>query len=156
MIMDDKFWMRKAFVLAKEALSVSEVPVGAVIVFDQAIIGKGYNQVEMLSDATAHAEMIAITSAANHLENWRLDKCTLYVTKEPCLMCAGAILNSRISRVVFSACDYKDGAGGSKFDVMRESRKWFVEVVPGVLKNEGEALLKDFFEKIRIDKKNEE
>jgi len=152
MILDDEFWMRKAFVLAKEALNHSEVPVGAVIVSDQMVIGKGYNQVEMLNDATAHAEMIAITSAANHIGNWRLDTCTLYVTKEPCLMCAGAILNSRISRVVFSACDYKDGAGGSKFDVMRESRKWFVEVVPGILQNEGEGLLKDFFCKVREGK----
>lgn len=142
-------WMNKALELAKEAYKHGEVPVGAVVVYENEIIGKGYNQVEMLHDATAHAEMIAITSAANFLNNWRLENATLYVTKEPCLMCAGAILNSRVSKVVFSAYDHNDGAAGSKFNVMMEYRKWTPEIMPGVLKEEGETLLKHFFQTLR-------
>ncbi|EKD26789.1 MAG: CMP/dCMP deaminase zinc-binding protein [uncultured bacterium] len=146
---DDIYWMKKAFAIAEEGLDKGEVPVGAIVVFDNTIIGKGYNQVEALHDATAHAEMLAITSAANHLENWRLEGATLYVTKEPCLMCAGAIINSRVSKIVYSAYDKDDGAGGSKYDVMRENRKWFVEIIPGIMLKEGTELLKVFFNKVR-------
>lgn len=148
-IKNHQFWMNSALKLAGEGFVKGEIPVGAVVVYEDTIIGKGYNQVEMLHDATAHAEIIAITSAANYLNNWRLEGATLYVTKEPCLMCAGAILNSRVSRVVFGVRDENDGAGGSKFDVMREYRKWFVEIIPGVLEHESETLLKSFFKKIR-------
>lgn len=148
-IKNHEYWMHQALILAQEAFKKKEIPVGAVVVYEDYIIGKGYNQVEMLHDATAHGEIIAITAAANYLNDWRLEGATLYVTKEPCLMCAGAILNSRVSRVVFGARDENDGAGGSKFDVMREYRKWFVEIIPDVLKNESEALLKSFFKNIR-------
>lgn len=149
---NNEYWMNQAFKEANKALKTNEVPVGAIVILDDQIIGKGFNQVETLKDATAHAEMIALTSAANYMQNWRLEKATLYVTKEPCLMCAGAIINSRISRVVFSAYDKKDGAAGSKYDVMRENRKWFVEIIPGVLNEIGETILKNFFLDIR--KKN--
>ena len=94
-------WMKMAFREAEKAFEAEEVPIGAVVVKDDKVIGRGYNQTETLKDATAHAEMIAITSATSTLENWRLKDCTLYVTKEPCLMCAGAIVNSRIKMVVF-------------------------------------------------------
>ncbi|OVE73513.1 hypothetical protein BVX93_01440 [bacterium B13(2017)] len=149
-----EYWMRKALNLAKEAYEKGEVPCGSIIVFEDSIIGKGYNQVESLKDATAHAEMIAMTSAANYLQNWRLENCSLYVTKEPCLMCAGAILNSRVSKVVFSAYDEKEGAAGSKYDVMRENRKWFVEIIPGIMENEGESILKSFFQRVREKNEN--
>ena len=95
--------MSEAFKLAEKAFSLDEVPVGAVVVCFDRIIGKGYNQRESLSDPTAHAEILAITAAANTLENWRLSECTMFVTKEPCTMCAGAIINSRIKRLVFGA-----------------------------------------------------
>lgn len=144
-----EYWMKKALLLADEAYNKNEIPVGALIVYENSIIGKGHNQVEMLHDATAHAEMIAITGAANYLGNWRLENATLYVTKEPCIMCAGAILNSRISKVVFGASDKNEGAGGSKYDFMRDYRKWFVEVIPGILQKESELKLKHFFQTLR-------
>lgn len=149
MLLDDNYWMKYAFKLAETAYEKKEIPVGAIVVLNQMIIGKGYNQVEMLKDATAHAEMLAITSAANYLNSWRLEGATLYVTKEPCLMCAGAILNSRISKVVYGLRDENDGAAGSRFDVMREYRKWFVEINGGVMLEENERLFKSFFQNLR-------
>ena len=98
---EDEKWMEMALQSAMDAYELGEVPIGCVIVKDGHVLGKGYNQVESLKDATAHAEILAIGAAASKLENWRLDGCTLYVTLEPCPMCAGAILNSRISRVVY-------------------------------------------------------
>ena len=107
MSMDTKkiHWMKMAFREAEKAFEAEEVPIGAIIVKDDKVVGRGYNQTETLKDGTAHAEMIAITSAASSIEDWRLDDCTLYVTKEPCLMCAGAIVNSRIKMVVFGVYD---------------------------------------------------
>ena len=149
MLQNDTYWMKQAFKLAETAFEKKEIPVGAIVVHNQMIIGKGYNQVEMLKDSTAHAEMLAITSAANYLDSWRLEGSTLYVTKEPCLMCAGAILNSRISRLVYGLRDEKDGAAGSRFDVMREYRKWFVEILGGVMLEENERLFRSFFQNLR-------
>jgi tRNA(adenine34) deaminase len=139
--------MREALQIAGSALSTGDVPVGAIIVNkDGVIVGKGFNEREANSDPTAHAEIVAIRSAASRLQNWRLDGCTLIVTLEPCAMCAGAIAQSRISKLIFGAWDEKAGAVGSVWDVLRDPRSIFkVEVTSGVLENECAALLKDFF-----------
>lgn len=109
----DEYWMDFAFKEAERALDEGEIPVGAIIIKKNSIIGKGHNMRETLNDPTAHAEIIAITSAASTIESWRLDECTMYVTLEPCLMCAGAVLNARIPRIVFGAYDEKAGMCGS-------------------------------------------
>ena len=145
----DDYFMKRALAEAQQAFAEGEVPVGAVVVCQNKIIARAHNQTETLNDVTAHAEMLAITSAANSLGGWRLEGATLYVTKEPCLMCAGAILNSRISRLVYGLRDENDGAAGSRFDVMREYRKWFVEIAGGVMLEENERLFKSFFTNLR-------
>ena len=139
--------MREALLVAKSALSTGDVPVGAVIVNkDGVIVGKGFNEREANNDPTAHAEIVAIRNAAARLQNSRLDGCTLIVTLEPCAMCAGAIAQSRISKLIFGAWDEKAGAVGSVWDVLRDPRSIFkVEVTSGVLEDECAALLKDFF-----------
>ena len=138
--------MSEAFKLAEKAFSLDEVPVGAVVVCFDRIIGKGYNQRESLSDPTAHAEILAITAAANTLENWRLSECTMYVTKEPCTMCAGAIINSRIKRLVFGAYDNKKGACGSLYQICGDKRLESNTVVKGgVMESQCSSILKEFF-----------
>ena len=138
--------MSEAFKLAEKAFSLDEVPVGAVVVCFDRIIGKGYNQRESLSDPTAHAEILAITAAANTLENWRLSECTMYVTKEPCTMCAGAIINSRIKRLVFGAYDDKKGACGSLYQICGDKRLESNTVVKGgVMESQCSSILKEFF-----------
>jgi len=127
-------FMSAALQEAEEALEQDEVPIGAVVVFEDKIIGRGYNQVEKLKDATAHAEMIAITAAENHLGDWRLTDCDIYITVEPCLMCTGAILSSRIKRIYFSVFDPKFGACGSVYNVAQEGKvNHKVEVFSGIL-----------------------
>ncbi len=139
--------MREALVIAKVALSTGDVPVGAIIVNkDGVVVGKGFNEREANNDPTAHAEVVAIRNAAARLQNSRLDGCTLIVTLEPCAMCAGAIAQSRISKLIFGAWDEKAGAVGSVWDVLRDPRSIFkVEVTSGVLEDECADLLKDFF-----------
>ena len=138
--------MFEAFKLAEKAFSLDEVPVGAVVVCFDRIIGKGYNQRESLSDPTAHAEILAITAAANTLENWRLSECTMYVTKEPCTMCAGAIINSRIKRLVFGSYDNKKGACGSLYQICGDKRLESNTVVKGgVMESQCSSILKEFF-----------
>ena len=138
--------MFEAFKLAEKAFSLDEVPVGAVVVCFDRTIGKGYNQRESLSDPTAHAEILAITAAANTLENWRLSECTMYVTKEPCTMCAGAIINSRIKRLVFGAYDNKKGACGSLYQICGDKRLESNTVVKGgVMESQCSSILKEFF-----------
>jgi tRNA(adenine34) deaminase len=139
--------MRQALQIAGSALSTGDVPVGAIVVNkDGVIVGKGFNEREANSDPTAHAEVVAIRSAASRLQNSRLDGCTLIVTLEPCAMCAGAIAQSRISKLIFGAWDEKAGAVGSVWDVLRDPRSIFkVEVTSGVLEDKCAALLKDFF-----------
>ncbi len=139
--------MRLALEVAHSATRTGDVPVGAVIVnSDGVIIGKGFNEREAKNDPTAHAEVVAIRSAASRLQKSRLDGCTLIVTLEPCAMCAGAIAQSRISKVVFGAWDEKAGAVGSVWDVLRDPRSIFkVEVTAGVLEKECAALLTEFF-----------
>ncbi|HED08408.1 MAG TPA: nucleoside deaminase, partial [Ignavibacteria bacterium] len=114
------------------------------------IIGKGHNQIEMLRDPTAHAEMIAITSAANHLNNWRLNECDIYVTLEPCIMCTGAILSSRVQNLYFSTFDPKFGACGSVYNLIEEKKyNHSLNVYSGVYETESKNLLEKFFRKIR-------
>jgi tRNA(adenine34) deaminase len=139
--------MRDAIAIASSATSTGDVPVGALVINkDGIVIGKGFNEREANNDPTAHAEIVAIRNAASRLQNSRLDGCTLIVTLEPCAMCAGAIAQSRISRVIFGAWDEKAGAVGSVWDVLRDPRSIFkVEVTAGVLEKECAALLKDFF-----------
>jgi tRNA(adenine34) deaminase len=139
--------MREALIVAKSALSTGDVPVGAIVVNkDGVIVGKGFNEREASNDPTAHAEVVAIRNAAARLQNSRLDGCTLIVTLEPCAMCAGAIAQSRISKLIFGAWDEKAGAVGSVWDVLRDPRSIYkVEVTSGVLEDECAGLLKDFF-----------
>jgi tRNA(adenine34) deaminase len=150
-------WMKQALRQAERAYELNEVPVGAVIVHHNAIIAKGYNQVEMMHDPTAHAEMIALTAAAAHLENKFLKDCILYVTMEPCPMCAGAIVLSRIPTIVFGCYDPKMGASGSVMNVTENKRlNHQVHVIGGVLDAECGGLVKEFFEKMRKKKENYE
>ena len=143
---DDSFWMSQAFRLAEKAFSLDEVPVGAVVVYYDRIIGKGYNQCESLKDATAHAEVLAISAASNTLDNWRLNECKIYVTKEPCVMCAGAIINSRIKRVIFGSYDDKRGACGSLYQICGDKRlSSITSVNGGVMEKECSSILKEFF-----------
>ncbi len=147
---DDERWMESALREAEQAFKRKEVPIGAVVVQEGRIIGRGYNQIETLQDPTAHAEMIAITAAATFVGNRRMEGCTLYVTLEPCPMCAGAIVLARIPRLVFGAFDPKAGACGTLFNIVRDERlNHRVEVVSRVLEERSAAILKDFFAKVR-------
>lgn len=142
--------MREAMKEAQKAADKQEVPIGAVIVKDNKIIARGHNLKETASDAAAHAEMIAIRKACRKLENWRLLNSTIYVTLEPCLMCMGALIQARISRLVFSCYDPKAGACGSLYDVSNDKRlNHRIEVTAGIMAGECEKNLKDFFRKLR-------
>ena len=143
--------MRAALAVAQEALRTGDVPVGAVILNSNGkVIAQGCNQKEDLNDPTAHAEIVAIRAAAQSLESWRLDGCTLVVTLEPCAMCAGAIGQSRISTLVFGAWDEKAGAVGSMWDLLRDPRSLFkVEVRAGVMAEESSLLIQEFFQNQR-------
>ena len=153
--MTHEYYMRLAIVEAEAALAAEEVPVGAVIVQGERVIGSAHNQREMLKDPTAHAEMIAITQAASHLGDWRLEGCTLYVTLEPCIMCCGAILQARVPTVVYGATDPKAGAAGTLFHLLTDERlNHRCRVEPGVLAREcGEILSRFFQAQRRLGKK---
>jgi len=138
--------------LARAAYEAGEVPVGAVIVRNAKIIARAHNQVELLKDATAHGEILAITQAANALGDWRLEGCTLFVTKEPCPMCAGAIMLSRLKRLVFGVRDERAGGAGSVFPITSSpGLNHVLEVQSGVKETEARDLLKSFFRARRID-----
>ena len=143
---DDDAGMRAALREAHASLARDEVPVGCVIVHDGLVIGRGHNQVESLQDATAHAEILAIGAASNALGSWRLHECTMYVTLEPCSMCAGAIVLARVGRLVYGASDPKAGACGSVIDVLGERRlNHRVELTREVMAEECGELLRAFF-----------
>ena len=145
-----KKFMLEALAEAKLALDIGEVPIGAVVVLDGQIIGRGHNRREFGNDPTAHAEIIAIREAAKHLGKWRLTNATLYVTLEPCPMCAGAIVNSRLQRLVFGAYDPKAGAATSLMNLVQDKRlNHFVEVYDGICQRECSELLQSFFRELR-------
>ncbi|BEV08563.1 MULTISPECIES: tRNA adenosine(34) deaminase TadA [unclassified Methylophilus] len=153
--MQDEAFMRIAIALANEAASLDEVPVGAIVVKEGQIIGKGRNAPISLNDPTAHAEIQAMREAAQHLGNYRLVGCTLYVTLEPCAMCSGAIQHARIARLVYGASDPKTGCCGSVVNLMAEQKlNHHCEVSHGVLADECGALLSDFFRQRRLAKSN--
>ncbi|NLF66640.1 MAG: tRNA adenosine(34) deaminase TadA [Chloroflexi bacterium] len=146
----DERWMRLALEQAAQAAALGEVPVGAIAVYDGRIIGAGYNRKESDQDPTAHAEMIALRQAAGYLRNWRLIGVTLYATLEPCPMCAGAMIQARLERLVYGAPDTRFGAGGTIVDVLGEPRfNHLVAVTTGVLEEEAAELLQGFFRRLR-------
>tara|TARA_Y100001970_G_scaffold291013_1_gene426695 strand:- start:808 stop:1278 length:471 start_codon:yes stop_codon:yes gene_type:complete len=143
-------WMRFAFKEAEKAYQNNEVPIGSIIIKDETIIGRGYNQCEGLNDPTAHAEMIAITSASNTLKSWRLTDCTLYVTKEPCAMCSGALINARVSMVVFGAYDDEEGCCGSFYQLCQEPKfNHQLSIRGGIMEDSCKHILIDFFREKR-------
>lgn len=145
-----EYWMKKAYDEAEKALKLDEVPVGAIVIKDNCIIAKAHNQVERLKDPTAHAEMIAITSACETLENKRLEGCTLYVTLEPCPMCAGAIILARLDTIVYASADPKAGACDSLYHLCDDPRlNHSVKVISGVYEEKCEMILKHFFKNKR-------
>ncbi|MCM8819596.1 MAG: tRNA adenosine(34) deaminase TadA [Candidatus Omnitrophica bacterium] len=146
---DKTYYIKEALKEAEFAFIEDEVPVGAVIVYDGKIIAKAHNQVEKLKDPTAHAEMIAITQATSYLNSKWLYNCTLYVTVEPCIMCAGALLLSRVSKVVYGTGDPKNGAFGSKININSLNLNHTIKIESGFLKTECAKILKDFFKKKR-------
>lgn len=149
-LQSDEYFMREALRLARKAFQMEETPVGAIIVQDGRIIARAFNQVELLKDATAHAEMLAITAAESAVGDWRLTGCTLYVTKEPCPMCAGAIYHTRLKRVVFGASDPKAGAAGSAMDILRfPTLNHHCEITSGVCEEECKKLIQTFFRERR-------
>lgn len=151
----DLFFMQQAFKLAKRAENAGEVPVGAVLVLDNEIVGEGWNQPISSHDPTAHAEIVALRNAAKQFANYRLPETTLYVTLEPCPMCAGAIVHARVKRVVFATTDPKSGAAGSVFDLLPSDRRFnhYTEVDQGIMSEQAADLLSGFFRKRRLQKK---
>jgi tRNA(adenine34) deaminase len=148
--LDDLFFMREALKQAQKAFEEDEVPVGAVAVYKNQIIGRGHNRTEHLQDPTAHAEIIAITAAANALGSWRLEDVIVYTTIEPCIMCAGALVLARVRKIVFGARDEKFGGCGSIFNIVGEAKlNHQVEVEKGLLKEQAIGLMKEFFQKKR-------
>ncbi len=150
MVLLFEHFMQQALIEAQKAYDMGEVPIGAVIVKDGKIIARGHNLRETEKDPTLHAEMVAIREAAQHLGGWRLTGCELYVTIEPCPMCAGAIIQARIQRVVFGAMDPKAGCAGSLYNLLQDSRfNHRVEVVGGVMEEECRRIMQDFFRERR-------
>jgi tRNA(adenine34) deaminase len=146
----DEDFMKVAIELAKKAANNGEVPVGAVIVIDDEVVAKSCNEREARAVATAHAEILAIDEASRKLGRWRLSDCTIYVTKEPCPMCAGAIFQARMKRLVYGPSDSKSGAAGSLYNIVEDERlNWRLEVTRGVMEDENVRLLQDFFKKRR-------
>ena len=152
MSIDHSLWMKQALLQAEKAFAAEEVPVGAIVVHNGKVVGRGYNQKEQFNDPTAHAEMIAITAAANTLGDWRLNDCYLYVTKEPCPMCSGAIINARIKMIIFGCYDEERGCCGSLYQLCGDPRfKTTIAVKGGVLENDSLSLIQNFF---KVRRKN--
>ncbi|NLP01535.1 MAG: nucleoside deaminase [Fibrobacter sp.] len=154
--MNHNIFMNRAYQEAMRAFDEGEVPVGAVIEKDGNIIGRGYNRVESLSDATAHAEIIAISAASSKLSTWRLSDCTIYVTAEPCLMCLGALVLSRIKTIVYGTGEPRTGAIQSHYyrQQIERSFGYFPEVISGIMEYECAQMMSSFFKQVRADKNN--
>lgn len=151
---EDCKFMKEALKQAKKAEAIEEVPIGCVIVFQGKIIARGYNKRNLQGSTLAHAELLAISKASKKLADWRLEECTMYVTLEPCPMCAGAIVQARIPRVVIGAMNPKAGCAGSILNLLQEKRfNHQVETVRGVLEEECQHLMKEFFRNLRKKKK---
>lgn len=151
---DDEYWMSLALKMAKKAALLGEVPVGALVVKDNQLIAKAFNRRETWRTPIGHAEVIAIQRASQKLASWRLTGCTLYVTLEPCVMCAGALVQSRVDRLVYGASDAKGGAVNSLYQITTDSRlNHQIQVVPDVMQTECQKLLSDFFKDLRASKK---
>lgn len=150
--MNDELWMRRALQEAENALQSGDVPIGAIAVLDGQIIGAGFNRREADQDPTAHAEMIAIRQAAQHIGHWRLEGVTLYCTLEPCAMCAGAMVLARLPRLIYAAPDPKAGAGGSVLNILQhEALNHRVDVTSGLLADEAAEQIRAFFRKLRAE-----
>ncbi|MEG1501929.1 MAG: tRNA adenosine(34) deaminase TadA [Synergistaceae bacterium] len=148
--MDDLFFMKEALLEARRAMKLGEIPIGAVVVKDGIIVGRGYNQRKINNSPLDHAEIIAMKEAASNINSWRLDECTMYVTLEPCVMCAGASVQCRLGKIVYGARDAKAGGVGSLYDIPSDSRMYHrCCVVKGVLERECAELLAEFFRKKR-------
>ena len=155
-ISPDILYMRMALREAEQAAAEGEVPCGAVIVLDGAVIGKAHNQTELLRDPTAHAEILAITQAAQAVDNWRLNGAVMYVTKEPCPMCAGALVLSRMKKVVWGMTDPVRGGAVSKFSILNDADlNHAVEIESGVMEAECRAMMQSFFQDLRRESKEE-
>jgi tRNA(adenine34) deaminase len=151
-LLPHEYFMREALRQAQKAYAADEVPVGAVIVREGKIIARAHNQIELLKDATAHAEMLALTQAEAAIGDWRLTDCDLYVTKEPCPMCAGALVHTRIHRVIFGCADLSAGAAGSVMNLLQmPTLNHRCEITSSVLQKECAAILQEFFRKRRDD-----
>lgn len=154
---NDEYYMKEALKAAQGAYDAGEVPIGAVIVHNGEIIGRGFNRRNTEGNPLCHAEIIAINEAAHFMGDWRIEECTMYVTVEPCPMCAGAIVQARIPRVVYGAKNPKAGCAGSVLDVLNEPKlNHQVDVTEGVLKEECAAMMKEFFKRFRKKEKKEE
>lgn len=154
-LQSDSYFMQEALRQARRAYAAEEVPIGAVVVRDSQIIARAFNQVETLKDATAHAEMLALTQAESVVEDWRLNDCDLYVTKEPCPMCAGALVHCRVRRVIFGCPSEKDGAAGSLLNILQHDKlNHQCTLTPEVLRDDCAQLLKSFFAEARSRPQN--
>lgn len=154
--LNDAYWMKQALALAQKAWEQGEVPVGAILVLDDEVIGQGWNRPITRHDPTAHAEVMALQQGGQIVQNYRLLNATLYVTLEPCVMCAGAMVHSRIKRLVYGASDLKTGAAGSLLDVLRHpGMNHQIEITAGVMANECSEMLSQFFQQRREQKKAE-
>lgn len=154
--LNDAYWMKQALALAQKAWEQGEVPVGAILVLDDEVIGQGWNRPITRHDPTAHAEIMALQQGGQIVQNYRLLNATLYVTLEPCVMCAGAMVHSRIKRLVYGASDLKTGAAGSLLDILRHpGMNHQIEITAGVMANECSEMLSQFFQQRREQKKAE-
>jgi tRNA(adenine34) deaminase len=162
--MNDDYFMKEALREAQKAFERNEVPIGAVAVYKNQIIGRGHNQTEGLKDPTAHAEILAITAAANALSSWRLNDVEMFTTVEPCIMCAGALVLARVKRIIFGARDEKFGGCGSVFNIVNEPKlNHRIDITSGVMEMEATSLMRSFFEGKRkkdtvgkVERKSEE